>query len=84
MTAVRADGPDGIRDLYRPHRRCDARHSTVRVCSGLTVEELGRPTDALWFWLPKHANDPVKTTSSLEAGRSIVLMNRGDYWQCVS
>ena len=38
--------------------------------------------DALWFWLPKHANDPVKTTSSLEAGRSIVLMNRGDYWQC--
>ena len=38
--------------------------------------------DALWFWLPKHANDPVKTTASLEAGRSIVLMDRGDYWQC--
>ena len=38
--------------------------------------------DALWFWLPKHANDPVKTTSSLEAGRSIVLMNRGDSGQC--
>ena len=83
VTGVRADGPDGRIEIRTDLTvGCDGRHSTVRVCSGLTVEELGAPMDALWFWLPKHANDPVKTTSSLEAGRSIVLMNRGDYWQC--
>ena len=83
VTGVRADGPDGRIEICTDLTvGCDGRHSTVRVCSGLTVEELGAPMDALWFWLPKHANDPVKTTSSLEAGRSIVLMNRGDDWQC--
>jgi 2-polyprenyl-6-methoxyphenol hydroxylase-like FAD-dependent oxidoreductase len=61
---------------------CDGRHSAVRTCSGLPVEDLGAPMDALWFWLPKRPDDPIKTTSSLEAGRSIVLMDRGDYWQC--
>src|SRR5436190_932842 len=48
----------------------------------VVVEDLGAPMDALWFWLPKRPDDPIKTTSSLEAGRSIVLMDRGDYWQC--
>jgi 2-polyprenyl-6-methoxyphenol hydroxylase-like FAD-dependent oxidoreductase len=83
VTGVRANGPDGkiaIRaDLTVG---CDGRHSTVRACSGLAIKDLGAPMDALWFWLPKHADDPMKTTSSLEAGRSMVLMDRGDYWQC--
>ena len=83
VTGVRANGPDGKIEIRTDLTvGCDGRHSTVRVCSGLTVEELGAPMDALWFWLPKHADDPMKTTSSLEAGRSMVLMDRGDYWQC--
>src|SRR5262245_46712412 len=83
VTGVRAEGPDGRIEIRTDLTvGCDGRHSTVRACSGLTVEELGAPMDALWFWLPKHADDPIKTTSSLEAGRSIVLMDRGDYWQC--
>jgi 2-polyprenyl-6-methoxyphenol hydroxylase-like FAD-dependent oxidoreductase len=83
VTGVRADGPDGKVEIHADLIvGCDGRHSIVRACSGLPIEELGAPMDALWFWLPKHADDPIKTTSSLEAGRSIVLMDRGDYWQC--
>ena len=83
VTGVRANGPDGKIEIRTDLTvGCDGRHSTVRACSGLAVEDLGAPMDALWFWLPKHADDPMKTTSSLEAGRSMVLMDRGDYWQC--
>ena len=83
VTGVRADTPDGpIEIRAKLTVGCDGRHSTVRSCSKLTVEDLGAPMDALWFRLPKHANDPVKTTASLETGRSIVVMDRGDYWQC--
>src|SRR6478735_2992148 len=28
---------------------CDGRHSTVRECAGLTVEDIGAPIDVLWF-----------------------------------
>jgi 2-polyprenyl-6-methoxyphenol hydroxylase-like FAD-dependent oxidoreductase len=83
VIGVRANGPDGKIEIRTDLTvGCDGRHSTVRACSGLAVEDLGAPMDALWFWLPKHADDPMKTTSSLEAGRSMVLMDRGDYWQC--
>ncbi|MGA7426124.1 MAG: FAD-dependent oxidoreductase [Rhodoplanes sp.] len=83
VIGVRANGPDGKIEIRTGLTvGCDGRHSTVRACSGLAVEDLGAPMDALWFWLPKHADDPMKTTSSLEAGRSMVLMDRGDYWQC--
>ena len=83
VAGVRAEGPDGAIDIRADLTvGCDGRHSIVRARSGLAVEDLGAPMDALWFWLPKHSDDPIKTTSSLEAGRSIVLMDRGDYWQC--
>ena len=83
VTGVRADTPDGPIEIRAELTvGCDGRHSTVRACSELTVEDLGAPMDALWFRLPKNANDPVKTTASLEAGRSIVVMDRGDFWQC--
>jgi 2-polyprenyl-6-methoxyphenol hydroxylase-like FAD-dependent oxidoreductase len=83
VIGVRANGPDGEIEIRADLTvGCDGRHSTVRACSGLAVKDLGAPMDALWFWLPKHADDPMKTTSSLEGGRSMVLMDRGDYWQC--
>src|SRR5215475_1920337 len=83
VTGVRADTPAGPIEIRADLTvGCDGRHSAVRACSGLPVEDLGAPMDALWFWLPKRPDDPIKTTSSLEAGRSIVLMDRGDYWQC--
>jgi 2-polyprenyl-6-methoxyphenol hydroxylase-like FAD-dependent oxidoreductase len=83
VAGVRANAPDGAVEIRAGLTvGCDGRHSTLRARSGLKVVDYGSPMDALWFRLPKKASDPVKTTGSLEAGRSIVLMDRGDFWQC--
>jgi len=31
---------------------CDGRHSTLRACAGMKVEDLGAPMDVLWFRIP--------------------------------
>src|SRR5262249_55541315 len=46
------------------------------------ADELGAPMDALWFGLPKKANDPDESMGRFEAGRIVVILDRGDYWQC--
>src|SRR5438874_11514747 len=38
--------------------------------------------DVLWFRLSRSASDPEATMGRFTAGRIIVLLNRGDYWQC--
>ena len=60
----------------------DGRHSVVRGKAGLQVEELGAPMDVLWFRLSRQAGDPDQTMGRFEAGRILVLINRGNYWQC--
>jgi 2-polyprenyl-6-methoxyphenol hydroxylase-like FAD-dependent oxidoreductase len=83
VAGVRADAPGGAIEVRAEVTvGCDGRHSILRTLSGLDVVDYGSPMDALWFRLPKKPSDPVKTTGSLEAGRSIVLMDRGEYWQC--
>ena len=61
---------------------CDGRHSTVRAAAGLAVEDVGAPIDVLWF---RVSRDPANADSSLArivAGRFLVTIDRGDYWQC--
>jgi 2-polyprenyl-6-methoxyphenol hydroxylase-like FAD-dependent oxidoreductase len=60
----------------------DGRHSTVRAQAGLQVEEFGVPMDVLWFRLSRRAGDPEATMALFDAGRIVVLIYRGDYWQC--
>ncbi len=60
----------------------DGRHSTVRAKAGLASKELGAPIDVLWFRLPRHATDPSETFGRFDTGSLMVLINRGDYWQC--
>jgi 2-polyprenyl-6-methoxyphenol hydroxylase-like FAD-dependent oxidoreductase len=36
----------------------------------------------LWFRLSRHANDPVETFGRIDAGQILVLLNRGEHWQC--
>jgi 2-polyprenyl-6-methoxyphenol hydroxylase-like FAD-dependent oxidoreductase len=61
---------------------CDGRHSTVRARAGLTGEDLGAPMDVLWFRLRKRAGDPSETMGRFGAGGIVILIDRGDYWQC--
>src|SRR5712692_823957 len=83
VAGVRVDTPDGAIDV-RAHLTvgCDGRHSTVRARAGLTGEDLGAPMDVLWFRLPKKASDAGETMGRFTAGRIVILIDRGDYWQC--
>jgi 2-polyprenyl-6-methoxyphenol hydroxylase-like FAD-dependent oxidoreductase len=60
----------------------DGRHSIVRERGGLIVEDLGAPIDVLWMRLSKHATDTQQTLGYLRGGHILVMLDRGDYWQC--
>lgn len=59
----------------------DGRNSVVRHCSGLTIEDLGAPTDVLNMKLSKRIDDPVLAVV-VDHGKLLAMLDRGDYWQC--
>jgi 2-polyprenyl-6-methoxyphenol hydroxylase-like FAD-dependent oxidoreductase len=60
----------------------DGRSSVVRERAGLRTLDLGAPIDVLWFRLPRFPSDPAETSYHVSAGHFIVLIDRGEYWQC--
>ena len=60
----------------------DGRHSTVRERAGLAVIDVGAPIDVLWMRLSKESGDPGQTAGRFIGGRLLVMIDRGDYWQC--
>lgn len=60
----------------------DGRHSTMREKSQLEVESLSAPMDVLWFRLSRTANDPKQSFGRVDLGHMMVMIERGDYWQC--
>ena len=60
----------------------DGRRSVVREQAGLQVENLGSPIDVLWMRISREPTDPAQTLGHVEAGRILVQIQRGDYWQC--
>jgi 2-polyprenyl-6-methoxyphenol hydroxylase-like FAD-dependent oxidoreductase len=80
LRAKTADGDVTIRaDLIVG---CDGRHSTVREKAGLKSDDYGAPMDVLWFHISRHDSDDADTFGHVEAGRMMVMLDRGDYWQC--
>jgi 2-polyprenyl-6-methoxyphenol hydroxylase-like FAD-dependent oxidoreductase len=59
----------------------DGRHSVLREAAGLGVEDFASPMDVLWFRISRRPTDPKDTFGHAEAGRLMVLINRGTYWQ---
>ncbi|HEY1868601.1 MAG TPA: FAD-dependent oxidoreductase [Candidatus Cybelea sp.] len=83
VTGVRATGPNGeVAIAAKLVVGADGRHSTIRDLAGFTVEDLGAPMDVLWMRIPKHAGDPVQQLGIVRPGRLLVMLDRGDYWQC--
>jgi 2-polyprenyl-6-methoxyphenol hydroxylase-like FAD-dependent oxidoreductase len=83
VVGVRARTPDGeltIRaDLVVG---ADGRHSTLRERAGFKSDDYGAPMDVLWFRLPRRETDEDETFGHIEAGALMIMLNRGDYWQC--
>ena len=82
ITGIRAMAPDGPIEV-RAHLvvAADGRCSVVRESAGLTVREIGAPMDVLWMRISKHRDDPEFLIHA-NRGNAVVLMDRGQYWQC--
>ena len=82
VAGVRAAGPDGSVEVRaRLTVGTDGRHSTVRERLGWPVREYGAPMDVLWFRLPRRPDDPEGLDFRVSAGRLMIGIDRGDYWQ---
>ena len=83
MSGVRAKTPDGALTIRADLVvGCDGRHSTVREKAGLKSDDYGAPMDVLWFRVSRKVTDSAETFGHIEAGRLMVMLDRGDYWQC--
>ena len=54
----------------------------VREKAGLKSDDYGAPMDVLWFRVSHKGGDNADTFGHIEAGRLMVMFDRGDYWQC--
>jgi 2-polyprenyl-6-methoxyphenol hydroxylase-like FAD-dependent oxidoreductase len=61
---------------------CDGRHSTLRLKAGLKSDDFGAPMDVLWFRVSRKQTDPAETFGRIDAGAMLVMLDRGEYWQC--
>jgi 2-polyprenyl-6-methoxyphenol hydroxylase-like FAD-dependent oxidoreductase len=83
VVGVRAETPDGHREFRAVLTvGADGRHSIVRANAGFEVIDLGAPIDVLWMRVSRFPTDPEQTLGRFRAGKLLVTLNRGDYWQC--
>jgi 2-polyprenyl-6-methoxyphenol hydroxylase-like FAD-dependent oxidoreductase len=83
IVGLRATTPDGTLTIRAQLVvGCDGRHSTVREKAGFESEDYGAPMDVLWFRMSRKQSDSTDTFGHIEAGKLMVMLDRGDYWQC--
>lgn len=83
IVGVRAKTPEGQLDVRADLTiGADGRDSVVRTRAGLDVRDLGAPIDVLWMRFSRLDSDPQVPLGRVERGRILVLIYRGDYWQC--
>ncbi|MGN6464479.1 MAG: FAD-dependent oxidoreductase [Rhizobiaceae bacterium] len=83
VVGVRARGPDSETEIRAKLTiGADGRHSTVREASGLRVLDIGAPIDVFWFRVDRDSGQGEDVLFNAAAGRIVVTIDRGDYWQC--
>jgi 2-polyprenyl-6-methoxyphenol hydroxylase-like FAD-dependent oxidoreductase len=83
IVGVRGNGEAGAVEIRADVTiGADGRHSTVRERAGFKVDDLGAPMDVLWTRLSRRADDYAEAFGRFEAGGILVMIDRGDYWQC--
>lgn len=82
VAGVVARDPEGALEIKAALTvACDGRHSVMRARAGLAIEDIGAPMDVLWFRVRKE-RDSEPVLARIRAGRMMVTLDRGDYWQC--
>jgi 2-polyprenyl-6-methoxyphenol hydroxylase-like FAD-dependent oxidoreductase len=83
VAGVSANDPSGPLDIRADLViAADGRHSTLRKSAGFEVNVTGAPMDVLWMRLSRKPDDPPQIMGKIAAGRMMVMLNRGSYWQC--
>lgn len=83
VVGVRANTPEGVQEVRAGLTiGADGRRSIVRHQAGLEVVDLGAPIDVLWMRVSRETSDPTQTLGRVRAGKILVTLDRGDYWQC--
>jgi len=83
VTGVRAKTPRGELEIRADLIiGADGRHSIIQARAGLERQEFGVPIDVLWTQISKKQDDPQQALGFFQAGKLLVLLDRGDYWQC--
>ncbi len=83
VAGVRASAPEGPIEIYADLVvAADGRQSILRSIAKLPVREFGSPMDVLWFRISRRSGDGEEVFARISRGRIMVMLNRGDYWQC--
>jgi len=83
IAGVKAETPEGEIEVRATLVvGCDGRKSIVRELADLHVESLGAPIDVLWFRLTRKPSDPSQVLGRFIPGKIMVMLDRGEYWQC--
>jgi 2-polyprenyl-6-methoxyphenol hydroxylase-like FAD-dependent oxidoreductase len=80
VTGQGPDGPFSIRATLVV--AADGRHSRLRDAAGMQVESFGAPIDVMWFRLSRQDSDSDQALGRMRNGNIVVMLNRGDFWQC--
>jgi 2-polyprenyl-6-methoxyphenol hydroxylase-like FAD-dependent oxidoreductase len=83
VAGVKAKTPAGEMEVHADLTiGADGRGSIVREKAGLEIQKFGAPMDVLWFRLSREPQDGEQTLGRIKQGKMMVMLNRGDYWQC--
>lgn len=83
IVGLKAVNPNGELSIYSDLVvGTDGRHSLTREKAKLKVHDLSSPIDVLWFSMLKNKNDKKLPFINASNGNLLIVINRGDYWQC--